>query len=277
MSWLSVCGVCESGWMDASLWPSASVRVCVNMWMSDKTPFIDRTCTQQGRTLDTMQPSAVEQQGSVDASLMLSPQAFIGPDVLTVKKKKQTSKWVPVFSSFWSTVCAFQNKPNQGNTSGKSGWTYPSTAIKRWKQSVYINDEHGLVTLIRGDDNFKSVNFGEEAERGECPGKIWRICIMWVCPLLQKSFMPPKGFLGALRHHTEGRQAGRADSKWFLCKTAAALHHHAPFATMTRIICAPCKARRGPRRSSTLWTGPKHSESTPPPPPPKKNTHAKEK
>lgn len=193
------------------------------------------------------------------------------------KKKKQTSKWVPVFSSFWSTVCAFQNKPNQGNTSGKSGWTYPSTAIKRWKQSVYINDEHGLVTLIRGDDNFKSVNFGEEAERGECPGKIWRICIMWVCPLLQKSFMPPKGFLGALRHHTEGRQAGRADSKWFLCKTAAALHHHAPFATMTRIICAPCKARRGPRRSSTLWTGPKHSESTPPPPPPKKNTHAKEK
>ena len=106
--------------------------------------------------------------------------------------------------------------------------------------------------------------------------KIWRICIMWVCPLLQKSFMPPKGFLGALRHHTVSRQAGKQAgrqgrlSKWFLCKTAAAaaaLHHHAPFATMTRIICAPCKARRGPRRSSALWTGPKHSESPPPPPP----------
>lgn len=180
------------------------------MWMSDKTPFIDRTCTQQGRTLDTMQPSAVEQQGSVDASLMLSPQALKVP-AWRADGKKKTSKWVPVFPSFWSTVWAFQNKPNQGNISGKSGWTHSSTAIKRWNQSVYIN-EHGLVTFIRGDDDFKSVNFGEEAEQGECPGKIWRICIMWECPLLQKSFMPPKGFLGALRHHTEGRQAGRADS-----------------------------------------------------------------
>lgn len=27
------------------------------------------------------------------------------------------------------------------------------------------------MTLIRGGDNFKSVNFGEEAEQGEYPGK----------------------------------------------------------------------------------------------------------